>query len=263
MRPFLTVFIYYYFILLDVVPVDNIDFRDRLNFILSQNIESIKNCQLQRENLNERELRVVLRELVKAFSPETLQLFQNNQPDNVNDRQNQERDNDRFIQHLLENDKKLVELTRIEQENYARHQQHLLDSDERLAASIRFQEEQERKRACVAQDRYEHLTSLIRVREEHDRNDRISEQLVQHIQQLTELVVQQQRQHAGETETLHQLVHQALENNKSMTMRKNNEESTTSPDIQQQQGYHFNFDLFNKLVQTTVLLCTLLVLLKK
>jgi hypothetical protein len=190
-------------------------------------------------------------------------LFQNNRSDGVNDRQNQERDNDRLIQHLLENDKKLAELTRIEQENYARHQQHLLDSDARLAAFIRFQEEQERKRACVAQNQYEHLTSLIRVREEHDRNDRISEQLVQHIQQLTELVVQQQRQHARETETLHQLVHQSLENNKSLTIRRSNEESTTSPDIQQQQGYPFNFDLFNKLVQTTVLLCTLLVLFKK
>jgi hypothetical protein len=237
------------------------DFRGRFNAIISEHKASIESSQLRRENVDERQLGTVLHKLIKEFSPETLQSFQNDQSDGFHDRQKQEKDNDRLIEHLLENDKKLTELARIEQENYARYQQHLLDYDDRLAAFIRFQEHQEERKARSTQEHHEHLMSLIRVQENQERRDGRSEQLLQHVQQLTELVIQQQQQHARDTQALHQLVHRSLDNNE--LVKRVHEQSTTSSGTQQQQGYQFNIDLFNKLVQTIVLLWTLIIVLKK
>jgi hypothetical protein len=96
-----------------------------------------------------------------------------------------------------------------------------IEQDERLAAFQRFQKRQER-------------------------NDHIVEQLVQQIEQLTELVINQQ-QHARETKALHQLVNRSFE---------------ASSDAQQHQASYFDLNTFKDLIQMIVLLCTLLVLLK-
>jgi hypothetical protein len=253
---------YFRFILIDIVSMNNIEFSDRFNAIISDHITSTEGCHLHRGNIDERELGTVLHKIFKTCLPEILNLFPNNQSDGANDRQKQERDdNDRLIQHVLENDKKLAELARIEQENYARYEQHLLEYDERLRAFMRFQKQEEQNRARSAQEYHEHLVSLIQVPKEPERKDRISEELLLHVQQLTQLVVQQQEQHAREIQTLHQLVHRSLENNE--LLRRVNEQSPTSSSTQLQQGYHFNLDLFNKMVQTIVLLWTLIILFKK
>ncbi|CAF1603020.1 unnamed protein product [Rotaria sp. Silwood1] len=264
-------------------PIMDIDFRDHFNAFISEHIESIRNCHLHRENLTENEFGTILYKLIQAFSPETLESFQNDQSNSVDTRQLETHDNNHLIQHLLENDKKLTELVRIQEEIYARNQQYLLEYDERIAAFIRFQEQTNKNFMQQQINQNEHLSSLIHVQEEQQRNyaylqqsqlfnqnqqsiqleyrqqdqeknDRISEQLIQHIQQLTELIVKQQQQHAKDTESLHQLVNQSLENNNQYFSLLH---------VQHRQANQFDFNLFMKLVQTIILLCTLLAVLKK
>ncbi|CAF3874731.1 unnamed protein product [Rotaria sp. Silwood1] len=264
-------------------PIMDIDFRDHFNAFISEHIESIRNCHLHRENLTENEFGTILYKLIQAFSPETLESFQNDQSNSVDTRQLETHDNDRLIQHLLENDKKLAELVRIQEEIYARNQQYLLEYDERIAAFIRFQEQTNKNFMQQQINQNEHLSSLIHVQEEQQRNyaylqqsqlfnqnqqsiqleyrqqdqeknDRISQQLIQHIQQLTELIVKQQQQHAKDTESLHQLVNRSLENNNQYFSLLH---------VQHRQANQFDFNLFTKLIQTIILLCTLLAVLKK
>ncbi len=234
---------------LNIAPVNNIDFCDRFKAILTEYTLSIRNWHLRQGNLDETELSTVLRRLNEEFSPETLQSFQNDSFNGVVDRPIQEGDNDRLIQHLLENNTRLAELVRIEQENHARIEQHLLDQDERLAAFQRFQQRQEHEH--VRLNFSEHLLSLFHTQEMQqqgqERNNRIVGQLVQHIEQLTELFINQQQQHAMETETLHQLVNRSLE---------------ASSDAQQHRASYFDLNIFRDLIQMIVLLCTFLVLLK-
>jgi hypothetical protein len=139
------------------------DFRDRFNAIINEHILSITNRQLRRETLNESQFGATLCNLIQEFSPETLQSFQNDQSNGVEDRQTQEKENDSLIQHLLENDKKLAELTETQQENYDRIQQYLLDQDERLAAFMRFQQWQEQENRYLNHNEY--LMSLFRIQD--------------------------------------------------------------------------------------------------
>jgi len=225
------------------------DFCDRFKAILTEHTLSIRNWHLRQGNLDETELNTVLRRLIQEFSPETLQSFQNDPSNGIVDRPIREGDNDRLIQHLLENNTRLAELVRIEQENHARIEQHLLNQDDRLAAFQRFQQRQEQEH--VRLNFNEHLLSLFHTQEVQqqgqERNDRIVGQLVQQIGQLTELVINEQQQHARQMETLHQLVNRSFE---------------ASSNSQQQQASHFDFNTFKNLIQIIVLLCTLLVLLK-
>ncbi len=227
------------------------DFCDRFKAILTEHILSIRNWHLRQGNLDETELSTLLHTLIQEFSPETLQSFQNDPSNGVVDRPIQAGDNNRLVQHLLENNTRLAELVRIEQENHARIEQHLLNQDDRLAAFQRFQQRQEQEHEHVRLNFNEHLLSLFHIQEVQqqgqERNDRIVGQLVQQIEQLTELVINQQQQHARETETLHQLVNRSFE---------------ASSNTQQQQASHFDLNTFRDLIQIIVLLCTLLVLLK-
>jgi len=239
------------------------DFRDRFNAIITEHIESIKKCRLRRENLGETEFGTVLRRLIEECSPETLESFQNDQSDKGEGRQIQERDNDHLIQHLLENDKRLEELTRIQEETYTRIQQHLVDHDERLVAFMRFQKEQEHARL----NQNEHLMSFFHIEEMRqqgqERNDRILGQLLQRIEQLTEFVIRQQQLQAIDTESVRQLVNRSLENNE--LLRRANDQDSAPPVRQQQQeqqGFHITLNTFKDLIQTTVLLCTLFIFLK-
>ncbi len=251
------------FILLNIAFISDMDFRDRFNAIITEHIESIKKCRLRRENLGETEFGTVLRRLIEECSPETLESFQNDQSDEGEGRQIQERDNDYLIQHLLENDKRLEELTRIQQETYTHIQQHLVDHDERLVAFMRFQQEQERARL----NHNEHLMSFFHIEEMRqqgqERNDRIVGQILQRIEQLTEFVIRQQQLQAIDTEPVRQLVNRSLENNE--LLRRANDQDSASPVRQQQQeqqGFHITLNTFKELIQTTVLLCTLFILLK-
>jgi len=223
------------------------DFCDRFKAILTEHALSIRNWHLRQRNLDETELSTVLHRLIQEFSPEILQSFQNDPSNGVVDRPIQAGDNNRLIQHLLENNTRLIDLIRIEQENHARIEQHLLDQDDRLAAFQRFQQRQEQEH--VRLNFNEHLLSLFHIQEVQqqgqERNDRIVGQLLQHIEQLTELVIKQQ--HARETETLHQLLNRSFE---------------ASSDAQQHQASYFDLNTFRDLIQIIVLLCTLLVLLK-
>jgi hypothetical protein len=107
------------FILFHIAPVSGTDYPDRFNAIITKHIASIKNCHLRRDKLNASKFGTVLRRFVQEFSSETLQSFRLDQSDDFVRRQIQERDNDRLIQHLLENDKRLLaELTQLQRENY-------------------------------------------------------------------------------------------------------------------------------------------------
>ncbi|CAF4911504.1 unnamed protein product, partial [Rotaria sp. Silwood1] len=148
----------------------DMDFRDHFNAFISDHIESIRNCYLRRENLTESEFGTILYKLIQAFSPETLESFQNDQSSSVDTRQLETNDNDCLIQHLLENDKKLAELVRIQEEIYARNQQYLLKYDERIAAFIRFQEQANTNFMQQQINQNERLSSLIHVQEEQQPN---------------------------------------------------------------------------------------------
>ncbi len=216
--------------------IDSGDFRNRFNVILREHMQFIENVFARRRNLDETELRTIFRRLIQELSPETWQSFQNDPSNGVDDRQTQEGDNDRLLQHLL----------RTQQENYARIEQHLVEQDERLAAFQRFQQRQEHEHEHWQLNSNEHLRSLIRIEDNHregqERYDRIERQL----QRLTEFVINQQEQYTREMETMHQRANQFLE------------ASTTT----QQQTSYFNSDLLNSAIKATVLLCTLLVLFK-
>jgi hypothetical protein len=248
------------FILLPIVPVNQLDFRDRFNAIITEHIVSIRDFHLHRENLDENQYGIVLRRLIQEFSPETLQSFQNDPSGGVVRSQIQERDNDRLVQHLLDNDRRLAELARIQQENNARIQQHLLDQDERLAALQRFLDRDGRI------NRNEHLTSPFRIPEMQQQgqagNERIVGQLLHRIEQLTEIVVQQQQEHVRNTESLRQPVNRSLENNELLRRTYDQASASSGTEQQQQQGFHFNFNTLRDLIQTTVLLCTLVVLIR-
>ncbi|CAF1471326.1 unnamed protein product [Adineta steineri] len=235
------------------VAVNDINFRDRFNVFIAEHIALIQNCHLRRRNLGERDFGTVLHRLIQEFCPETLQSFQNHQSDNMDDREKQE-DNDQLFQLLLENDKKLAELARFQEQqeqNNARFTQQHLNQNQSMLLLSHIQEEQQQNYASVQRQvsiQNEQLVQLTQRQQE--RNNHISEQLLQHIGQLTQLVVQQQQQHAGSMESLHELVNRTLETR------------PVAEQQQQQQRYHFDFDLFNKLVQSIILFYTLIILLK-
>lgn len=212
-------------------------------------MSSIQNCYLPQRNLNETEFWTFLRILIQEFSPQTWESFQNNQVNVAANEQIQEVDNDRLIQYLFVNNQRLESLLRVQQENYTRLEQYIIDQDDRLAAFQRFQERQEQEHPRPNSN--ESVTSLFDIRNMQqrgeERNDRIIGRLEQHIELLTELVVNEREQRIREIETMHQLVDRSLE---------------ISSNTQQQQASYFNFDLLKNVIQTTVLLCTLVVLLK-
>ncbi|CAF2522114.1 unnamed protein product [Rotaria sp. Silwood2] len=226
---------------------NNVNFHDHCNAIISDHIISIQKSHLHRNNLNENEFRKVLHSLIQEFSPETLQSFQNSQSNIVEDKQPQQSDSDHLIQHLLQCNEQLAKDVRIQQENFANIRQHLLNQDDRLAAFIRFQQRQEQNNAHLSQhhiNQNDRLTSIIRVQQEQQQdhaslqqyflnqneqlvqinrrqqeqelNHHFSEQLLQHVDQLTQLFINQQQQHARNIEALHQLVNRSFERNKSL-----------------------------------------------
>jgi hypothetical protein len=235
---------------------NDVNFRSEFNAIISEHITATNESSLRRENLNEEEFRRSLDKFIQEFSPETLQSFQNNQSNDVDNSQKQENDNDRLIQHLVEEQNRFAEFVRIQQEKNDFNEQHLLDNDERLAAFKRFEKKQEEHNAYMPRRHFiqnEELKSLVfdqqrdcaslrlefsRRQQEQERNNRILEQLLQQVQQLTDLVVTQQQQHAQQLTELH----------------------TTQQ--QQHQENRFNFDIFNKLCQTIILLWILIILLQ-
>ncbi|CAF3314990.1 unnamed protein product [Rotaria sp. Silwood2] len=231
----------------------------------------------------------ILLKLIQEFSPETFQSFLKQQFDGVDSREQQE--NDCLIQHLLQHNEQLKEVIRNQQENNVHIQQYLVDQDERLAAFMRFQQKQEQENAhcshrhnnqseqlqsIVHLQREQHhdniylqqqifhqndqLTHISHRQQEQERNHHISDKLLQHVEQLTQLVVDQQQQHARNTETLHQLMNRSLDKNESLESTMN--ENLILRDIQERAGIRFNFDTFNKLVQTIVLLWILIVILR-
>ncbi|CAF3375537.1 unnamed protein product [Rotaria sp. Silwood1] len=241
----------------------------------------------------ENDFRKVLHQLIQEFSPETLQSFQNSQFNVVEDGQQQESDNDHLIQHLLQCNESLAEDVRVQQENYANMRQHLLDRDERLAAFVRFQRRQEQNNVHLLQrqtNQHDQLTSIVGVQQEQqqdnaylrqqffnqseqlaqitrrqqeqERNHDISKQLLQHVDQLTQLFVNQQQQHARNIEALHQLINRSYERNESLETII--DQHLTRQDRQESTEGHFgiNFDTLHKLIQTIVLLWTLIILLR-
>ncbi|CAF1099302.1 unnamed protein product [Rotaria sp. Silwood1] len=183
-------------------PIMDMDFRDHFNAFISDHIESIRNCYLRRENLTESEFGTILYKLIQAFSPETLESFQNDQSSSVDTRQLETNDNDCLIQHLLENDKKLAELVRIQEEIYARNQQYLLQYDERIAAFIRFQEQTNTNFMQQQINQNERLSSLIHVQEEQQPNYAyLQQQLFNQNQPSIQLEQRQQEQEKNDQMT--------------------------------------------------------------
>ncbi|CAF3376666.1 unnamed protein product [Rotaria sp. Silwood1] len=268
--------------------------QNQKHIMISYNQATASNvCQKIYDGLKENDFRKVLHQLIQEFSPETLQSFQNSQFNVVDDGQQQESDNDHLIQHLLQYNKSLAEDVRVQQENYANMRQHLLDQDERLAAFVRFQRRQEQNNVHLLQrqtNQHDQLTSIVGVQQEQqqdnaylrqqffnqseqlaqitrrqqeqERNHDISKQLLQHVDQLTQLFVNQQQQHARNIEALHQLINRSYERNESLETII--DQHLTRQDRQESTEGHFgiNFDTLHKLIQTIVLLWTLIILLR-
>ena len=198
----------------------------------------MQKCHLDRNNLNEPELRTLLQRFIQEFSPETWQSFQTDPSNQIPNRQVQQGDNDRLIEHVFVTNQRLAEMVRVQQENRTWIEQHLLEQDERLRAFQRFQQRQEQ----------EHLLPRSHVEEmqrrDDERNDRLIRRLEQQIEQLTNLIINQQEQHARE---MNQLVHQSLD---------------ASANAQQQRTSQFNLDLLKNVIHMIVLLCTMLALFK-
>ncbi|CAF1196041.1 unnamed protein product [Rotaria sordida] len=266
-------------------PFNDMNFYDRFNTIISEHILSIQTSHLRRDKLNENDFRKILYKLIQEFSPETLQSFQNNQSSVIDDEQQQENDNDHLIQHLLQCNERLAENIRIQQENYINTQQYLLDQNERLAAFIRFQQRQDQNNAHLLQRHFnqndelisivraqqeqqqfsnqnKQLAQITRKQQEQERNYHISEQLLQRVDQLTQLLVNQQQQHSRDIEALHQLINRSFERNESL--QTTIDQRLTPQDRQEHKEgrFYLNFDTLSKLVQTIILLWTLIILLR-
>ncbi|CAF1501347.1 unnamed protein product [Rotaria sordida] len=266
-------------------PFNDMNFYDRFNTIISEHILSIQTSHLGRDKLNENDFRKILYKLIQEFSPETLQSFQNNQSSVIDDEQQQENDNDHLIQHLLQCNERLAENIRIQQENYINTQQYLLDQNERLAAFIRFQQRQDQNNAHLLQRHFnqndelisivrtqqeqqqfsnqnKQLAQITRKQQEQERNYHISEQLLQRVDQLTQLLVNQQQQHSRDIEALHQLINRSFERNESL--QTTIDQRLTPQDRQEHKEgrFYLNFDTLSKLVQTIILLWTLIILLR-
>ncbi|CAF1150287.1 unnamed protein product [Rotaria sordida] len=203
----------------------------------------------------------------------------------IDDEQQQENDNDHLIQHLLQCNERLAENIRIQQENYINTQQYLLDQNERLAAFIRFQQRQDQNNAHLLQRHFnqndelisivrtqqeqqqfsnqnKQLAQITRKQQEQERNYHISEQLLQRVDQLTQLLVNQQQQHSRDIEALHQLINRSFERNESL--QTTIDQRLTPQDRQEHKEgrFYLNFDTLSKLVQTIILLWTLIILLR-
>ncbi|CAF4197937.1 unnamed protein product [Rotaria socialis] len=264
------------------------NFCARFNTIIFEHILSVQNRYLHRENLNENEFGKVLHTLIQEFSPESLQSFETIEPIVNENRHQQEIDNDRLLQHFLQRNEQLAESIRMQQHYNDHIQQHRYGLDERLAAFLRFQEKQEQENTRFSQIHVNHNDRLIsivdvqqrnyasiqqqyanqndllahisRKQQEQERNNRISEQLLQHVEQYTQLFVNQQQQSARDTAALYQLINRSLERNESLESIINHR---LTPHAQQEPAEgRFNFDTLNKLIQTIILLWILIILLK-
>ncbi|CAF3575151.1 unnamed protein product [Rotaria socialis] len=264
------------------------NFCARFNTIICEHILSVQNRYLRRENLNENEFGKVLHTLIQEFSPESLQSFETIEPIVNENRHQQEIDNDRLLQHFLQRNEQFAESIRMQQHYNDHIQQHRYGLDERLAAFLRFQEKQEQENTRFSQIHVNHNDRLIsivdvqqrnyasiqqqyanqnellahisRKQQEQERNNRISEQLLQHVEQYTQLFVNQQQQSARDTAALYQLINRSLERNESLESIINHR---LTPQAQQEPAEgRFNFDTLNKLIQTIILLWILIILLK-
>ncbi|CAF5189575.1 unnamed protein product, partial [Rotaria magnacalcarata] len=104
------------------------------------------------------------------FSPENLQSFQDIESIVNEDRQQQEIDSDRLLQHFLQHNEHFAESIRMQQQYNDHIQQHLYGLNERLAAYIRFQDKQEQENARFSQIHVNHSDRLISIVDAQRRN---------------------------------------------------------------------------------------------
>lgn len=229
---------------MDIVPTDEINFR--FNAILIEHMLTVRRLFDRRINHNEAELWEFVRRLIQEFSPGTWQSFENDQNNDATNREPQEGDNTRLLQYLFRNNESLL---RQLHENHASIEQYTADRNER---SVNIQNSQQ-ELMNTQHDSEEHLMPMVNTRstdqQTEEQNDRIIERIQQDIMDLKQLIVNQQEQHAQDMESLRQSMTQTAEASSNRT-------------TQQQSMFGFNVGSLTNLLQTIVLLCTLLVLFK-
>lgn len=270
----------------------NPKFCERLNVIVSEHLESIQKIGIRRKNLNEKDFGKILHKIIQEFSPDTFQLIPQSSFDIDDNSEQQERANDLIIQELLQYNAHWIETIRNQQEIHAPITEYLISQPENVAAFIDFQRRQEQENVRVSQQNNDHRSQLISIardqkelrqenielrqqianqnnqladirerQPERERNNEFSNTLLQHVEQLTQIIVVQQEQHARNTEALHQLIHRSLDNIQSTRVI---DENLRLYDMQERARGRFHFDLqtFQNTIQTIVLSCILMVILR-
>ncbi|CAF1079516.1 unnamed protein product [Rotaria magnacalcarata] len=123
--------------------------------VICEHILLVQNRYLHRENLNENEFGKFCIHIESIVNE---------------DRQQQEIDSDRLLQHFLQHNEHFAESIRMQQQYNDHIQQHLYGLNERLAAYIRFQDKQEQENARFSQIHVNHSDRLISIVDAQRRN---------------------------------------------------------------------------------------------
>lgn len=130
---------------------NDVDLTNRINTIISEYKESINKSHLQLKHLNEKQLLELMKRICEQVAPDTLQLFES---DNSNINNNNsggnldgpERFYDRLMTLLVEQDQKLMNIIRTQQEqqqNLTRITECLLNHSIQISQMMRSQQEQQ------------------------------------------------------------------------------------------------------------------------
>lgn len=226
----------------DQTTENTLNLGDRINTIISDYKASINKNHLQISNLTKNELFKLMERLCEEISPDTVQIFRN---ENFNNNNNENDDNSVGEPRQL----------------YDWIMTYLVKQDERLTHIIRTQQEQQQNLSAVTQcllNQNEQILQLMHTQQEQQKYFRqLSDQHAVQQEQLTQLTIRQQQQETNNRDLLRTLQTQSS-NEQSLT--NPNHDRTLTEKQEQRKGY---LDTLINLVNTSILLWTMVMVVKK
>ncbi|CAF1262532.1 unnamed protein product [Rotaria magnacalcarata] len=213
---------------------NRLDMSDRINKIISDYKNSIQKNHLQLKHLTKNELCKLMERLCQEISPDTLELFRNEHfNDDNNNADNSTQELEKFYEWM---------------------RKYLTEQDLKLEAIIRSQQEQQQNLSVVTQSLSTAMQSLSVVTQALlHQNEQIFQQLQTQQQQLTQLFTWKQQQQANNQNS------QAHASN----VQSVNNFNQNGPQIDQSDKQKDYFDTLVKLASTTILLWTMVALVKR